>query len=229
MAIAIVVQGQADKLSIRHLNPDTKAEITVSSGTVDIKQGSNTIVSSAAVIDVPSSLPSYSRTWDEATFPLGRYWSEWTLLDTLGGSRVDAKFFEVVIRPFRCPVGASDFIGKYPYLSAQYPSGTTVDNFLDAAWEDITDRLYARLQTYPGNVPYVEVLNRCAEFWTVADMYQALSRGEDTQDSDQAEIYRKKAEDCLQTALGYMFVDENEDSDIADSEAGTYSSGELRR
>lgn len=228
MSIAVVVQDQTDKLSIRHLNPDTKEEITVSSGTVDIKQGSSTIVSAAAVIDTSTSKPGYSRTWDTATFPLGRYYAEWSLSDG-STTRVDFQWFEVVKKPFRCPVGVSDFMGKYPYLSAQYPSGTTADDFLNDAWDEITDRLYTRLRCYPGNVPYVETLDRCIEFWTVADMYQALSRGEDTQDSDQAKVYRQKAEDALQTALGFMFVDEDDDNDIADSEANTFSSGELIR
>lgn len=228
MSLTVVVQAQTDRLYIRHLNPDTLAEITVSSGTISIYTGTTALVSSAAVSGTGGSNPYYERTWDTATFPLGKYRAEWALTDGSAVTRTEIHFFEVVKKPFRCPVGESDFISRYPYLQNQLPSGTTVASFLSTAWDEITDRLYARLGCYPGNVPYVETLKRVAEYWTVADIYRNIARGEDS-DMEQSKVFRKMAEDCLETALSFMHVDADDDNVVTDSEASTWSGGELRR
>lgn len=239
MSITAVIQGRADTLYVRHINPLTKAEITVSSGTVTISREGSTAVSGAAVTETGDSLPGYARTWDSSTFPIGRYHAQWTLNDGSTNRIVD-QYFEVVLRRFECPIGKSDFEAKYPFLEEQLPTGTTVATYLEAAWDEIELLLYGRLSQlryrineretyYPGNVFFTDVFRQAAEYWTVSDIYRAIAREEGSEDDVKAKHYEKRAKDAIEAAMVHMFVDTDDDNVPDDQEAYMFSSGRLIR
>ncbi len=230
MSITVVIQDRADKLSIRHIDPDTKAEIVVVSGSVTIYKGTTAVVTGAAVVDVSTSKPGYSRTWEKSTFPIGRYHAEWSLVDGSAVTRVLDQYFEVVKRAFRCPIGESDFQTKYPSLKAIVEAnGSTLSEYLEAAWDAIESDLYGRTSRYPGHIFYPEQFDRAAEYWCVSDAYQAITRQSGSEDDMKAKQYRKMATQAFDTARAFVRLDLDDDNVPDDNETSILTSGSLVR
>lgn len=225
MSISVAIQDHTSRIYLRHVDPDTREEIAVASGTVSIYRGNNKLVDAASVT-VSGSRVYYEATWSESTWPLDSYRAEWSLVDTSAPpvTRVVESFFEVVVRHFRCPVGASDFSSRYPYLTQLFPSGTTLADFLDSAWEEIELTLYGKLERYPGNVFHPEQFAKAAEYWCVADAYRAISRGSGTEDEQKANHYRERAMQALTSAQAFVRADTNDDNVADASEVSTLSS-----
>ena len=229
MSITVVVRDRTEALSFRHLDPTDKTEVTIASGTVTIYKDGATVVSAAVVTNTGTSLAQYSTTWSAATFPIGRYRAEWTLVDGSAVTRVQDQEFEVSLRRFTCPIGKSDFEAKYPLLEERLPTGTTFATYLEAAWDYIELQLYGRRQQYPGNIFFTDIFRQTAEYWTLADIYEALVRKPGTEDEYKATLYRKRALEAFESAVAFVRADTNDDNIAGDNEYEILSSGRLRR
>lgn len=224
MSINVAIQNHTGRIAVRHLDPVTREEITVASGTVSIYRGTSKIVDGDSV-SVSGSKPYYETTWAEATYPLGTYRAEWILVDGSATQRMEDTFFEVVKRAFRCPIGISDFKDRYPFLEnlVQASVGTTLDDYLQSAWEEIELHLYGKLERYPGNVFHPEQFRKAAEFWCVSDAYRNIARATGSEDESKADHFRERAMGALQSALAYARFDKDDDNIAEDGESGILS------
>jgi len=60
--IPVAIQDRTSTLQIRHVDPDTGAEITLASGTITIYDDGSSEIVPATAVTVSGSLASYSRT-----------------------------------------------------------------------------------------------------------------------------------------------------------------------
>ena len=227
--IPVAIQDRTSTLQIRHVDPDTGAEITLASGTITIYDDGSSEIVPATAVTVSGSLASYSRTWPEASFELGRYRAVCSLVDGSAVTRLEDFYFEVVLRRFRRPISESDFASRYPYLTNLLPSGATLAAYLDGAWTELGNILYARLGEYPGNLLYPEQLASACELLTVSHIHRAIMMAVGTEDELKATQYRELAFQALDTALSFVRLNRDDDRNPDPREYGVFGAGELIR
>ena len=225
--IDVAVQDKWDRVSVRAISHIDGSELAISGVSLKIFNDGNTEVVSASG-SFSGSVASYTRTWDEATFPTGRYRIEWTITAAATVYALDQNF-EVVTRRFRRPSGESDFTARHPYLSSMLPTGSTFAGYLDSAWGQIEEILYARLGKYPGQVVYPEQFSHALEQLTLANIYQAISIGPGSEDDHKSTLYREQAMSSLDTASAFVRIDLDEDKSAELNEFYVVGNGELMR
>jgi len=226
--IPVAIQDRTSRISIRAIHPSTGSETTLASATLVIYSEGGSVVLSSTAATLSGSEAYYETTWPNGTYALGRYRVEWTLADAVD-SWVDDSYFEVVLKRFRRPIGESDFTARYPYLASLIPSGSSMAGYLDSAWDEIGNLLYARLGQYPGNVFYPEQLGTCLEFLTISTIHRAIMMAPGTEDELKSTEYRELAMDALDTAMSFMRANTDEDRNPDDDEWGSFSTGVLVR
>lgn len=155
---AVLTRGRASvsrmetRLGADLVAPTSGTYTLYSSTGSTVYTGTVTIASSIATITVPAlSLPS--------TLALGDGYREVWALTYSGGSVYDATRPAILARyAVHCPVTQADLHNEYPDIASQInATPTTLQGFIDAAWEDVVRRLLSEGK-WPEQIVDVETL-----------------------------------------------------------------------
>lgn len=220
-----VASGVKDVLSIRCVHPISGEEVTPTAVQLSVYQNGVTPTSiQAAAATFSGSELTYVTVWGLTLGPYRAVWEVTTAVDTF----TLEQYFTVTKHRWRTPLGATDFVNKYPYLEARVPTNSTVMDFIHAAWDEIGGILYGKLGHHPSTMLYPEQLALAVEMLAVSNLYRAISMQPNDSEFIKAESYRQFAVDALSASLT-LVVQDSTDTYTPDSTGSNNNSPEFTR
>lgn len=161
---------------------------------------------------------SHSPSWQSGSFSRDYGYKAQFELEHAGGTKIINVFFEVVRQRFESMVGSSDLRKLEPRLVN--PSGQSdLSQFINEAWEQITQQASAKIGMYAGNIFDPERFRKAHQYLSLAQYFRASQFGSaGTADADKARYYTTEATKALKVALSSVDVDLNDDGKLGQTE-----------
>lgn len=197
--------------------PMVRAGVNVapSSGTVTVYNASGTVVVANAAVTITASVAEYNLGASTlAGEPLGEGWSiVWSLTMPDGVEHTVRRSASLVVSRLHPPASAADLFQRIRALNPAHASPITAltladfDDYLDAAWLQIEDRLKRRGRR-PWLVVSSEALRELQIVGTLALIFEDLATRNQEAHGPRAQSYREQARlEWAETRFEYLAED----------------------